>query len=269
MLSKKPWQPEVVLMFFGALFASFCFVNVIALLLRAAHISGFKNLDDFGFFVLGTLGIQGVVWVLGFIFLRLHKIGLCEALGLKNPNWKKSLLLAPCALLLSLPVILLLQKISIALLTKLGFQVEDQEAVQMFLALKSVWAKIYFGLFAVVIAPVAEELVFRGILFPFIKQLRLTGLVRFFRRRHLFGLAWFARRYAVPIFAWLGVSFLFALIHHDAATFASLFTLALVFTWLYEKTNCLIASMFAHSLFNGANLVLLFVAEKYSVKLHP
>ncbi len=233
MLSQKPWRSEWVLMFFGAMFASFCFVSIGALLLRHAHVAGFINPDDFGFVVLGTLGIQGVAWILGFIFLRLHKVGLRDALGLQNPNWKKSLLLAAGVLVAALVVVFLLQQISIALLTKLGVQVENQEAVKMFLAMNAPGEKIYFAVFTIIIAPVAEEFVFRGMLFPFIKQ---NG--------------W-------PKLAWFGVSFLFALVHHDAATFASLFALALVFTWLYEKTDCLLAPMFAHSLFNTINLLML------------
>jgi hypothetical protein len=67
--------------------------------------------------------------------------------------------------------------------------------------------------FAVVIAPVAEEFIFRGMLYPFVKQL-----------------GW-------PRLAWFGVSFLFALIHLDAAAFVPLFLLALALTWLYEKTD--------------------------------
>jgi len=62
---------------------------------------------------------------------------------------------------------------------------------------------------------------------------------------------------------WLGVSFLFALIHFNAPTFLSLFVLALALTWLYEKTEGLCAPIMAHGLFNAANLVLLLVAEKY------
>ena len=91
------------------------------------------------------------------------------------------------------------------------------------------------------LAPVAEEFIFRGMLYPFVKQL-----------------GW-------PRLAWFGVSFLFALIHDDAATFVPLFVLALALTWLYEKTDNLLAPIAAHSLFNAANLVLLFFAQNFSV----
>ena len=38
---------------------------------------------------------------------------------------------------------------------------------------------IYLGIFAVVLAPVAEEFIFRGVLFPFVKQLGWPKLAWF------------------------------------------------------------------------------------------
>ena len=87
------------------------------------------------------------------------------------------------------------------------------------------------------LAPVAEEFIFRGVLFPFVKQL------------------------GYPKLAWFGVSFLFALIHVNAPTLVPLFVLALVLTWLYQKTDCLLAPIAAHSLFNTANLIILFTQQ--------
>jgi uncharacterized protein len=234
MLSRKPWQPEYVLTFCASLFAGFCFTSIVAWLLHGGKVGGFNNPDDLGFLLLGTLGLQGVAWLLIAIFLKLHDTGWREAFGFGAANLKRSLALAVGVLLLALPVVWLLQGLSTAALARLGVPPENQRAVEMLLAIKSNWARGYFVLFAVVIAPVAEEFIFRGMLYPFIKQL-----------------GW-------PRTAVFGVSALFAAIHFDAGTFASLFVLALVFTWLYEKTDCLLATVSAHSLFNTVNLVALY-----------
>jgi membrane protease YdiL (CAAX protease family) len=140
-----------------------------------------------------------------------------------------------------LPVAWGLQFISMDALTRVGWPPEEQLAVTLLANTKSWWLRVYLGAFAVVLAPVAEEFIFRGILYPFVKQL-----------------GW-------PRLAWVGVSFAFALIHDDAARFVPLFVLALALTWLYEKTDNLLAPIAAHSLFNGANLVLLFFAQNFSV----
>jgi membrane protease YdiL (CAAX protease family) len=96
-----------------------------------------------------------------------------------------------------------------------------------------VWTVVYLGVFAVVLAPVAEEFIFRGMLFPFVKQL------------------------GFPKLAWFGVSFLFALIHMNAPTLLPLFVFALGLTWLYDRTDNLLAPITAHALFNATNLAVL------------
>ena len=40
--------------------------------------------------------------------------------------------------------------------------------------------------------------------------------------------------------------------------------LALLLTWLYEKTDCLLASITAHSLFNTTNVLLLLFLPQIS-----
>jgi membrane protease YdiL (CAAX protease family) len=234
MLSKKPWQPEFVLLFGAAMFACYGFVAIAALLLQRSGLAGFRNPDDAGFALLGTLGIEGPAWIFILIFLRLHQLDWRDAFGLRGPDLKKSLMLAVGVLTISLPVVWLLQGVSGIALEKIGVPAENQRAVEIFLDLKSSWVRVSFGIFAVVVAPVAEEFVFRGMLYPFVKQL------------------------GSPRAALFGVSALFAAIHFDAGTFVPLFALALVLTWLYEKTDNLLAPIAAHSLFNGTNLVALY-----------
>jgi membrane protease YdiL (CAAX protease family) len=144
------------------------------------------------------------------------------------------LLLAAGVLAVALPAVWLLQGLSGIVLEKIGAPVENQRAVDIFLGIKSTWFRVCFGFFAVAIAPVAEEFVFRGMLYPFVKQ------------------------HGSPRAALFGVSAIFAAIHFDAGTFVPLFALALALTWLYEKTDRLLAPIAAHSLFNATNLAALY-----------
>ena len=233
MLSQKPWRAEAVIQLIAALFVSLFFGVAAAGLLRQLGVPAFKSPDSFANLLLGTLSFQGAAWVFLLFFLKLHDVGWRDALGLREPALGRKLWLAFGLLLAVLPVVLGLEKISVAGLEKIGWPAEDQRAVEVFANAKSIWLRGYLALFAVVIAPVAEEFIFRGILYPFIKQL-----------------GW-------PKLAWFGVSLLFALIHVNAPTFVPLLVLALALTWLYEKTDCLLAPMATHGLFNLANLVLL------------
>lgn len=233
MLSEKPWRAEFVLLFGAAQFACLCLGLTIAMLLHKAGVAGFQQPEDFGNILFATLSFQGAAWPLIWIFLRLHQTGWGAAFGWGGPKFKPALFMALKSILVILPVVLLLQGVSAYTLEKLGWPPEDQLAVWLLLKSKSVWLTVYFGVFAIVIAPVAEEFIFRGMLFPFVQKL------------------------GFPKLAWFGVSALFALIHANAPTFVPLFVFALALTWLYEKTDNLLAPITAHALFNAANFAVL------------
>jgi membrane protease YdiL (CAAX protease family) len=238
MLSQKPWRAEAVIQLVAGVFVCLSLGVVTAGLLRQAGVAAFKSPDSFANILVATLSFQGAAWILIFFFLKLQDMDWRDAFGLRNANLKKALRLAAGALALALPVVLGLQYCSGLALERIGWLPEDQRAVEVFANAKSWWLRGYLAFFAMALAPVAEEFIFRGVLFPFVKQL-----------------GW-------PRLAWFGVSFLFALIHLNAPTFVPLFVLALVFTWLYEKTDCLLAPIAAHSLFNTANLVILFTQPR-------
>jgi uncharacterized protein len=86
---------------------------------------------------------------------------------------------------------------------------------------------------AVAVAPAAEEVLFRGLLYPVLK--RRIGM-----------------RWAVAV-----SSLLFAVIHLNLMTFVPLLLLAGLLVWLYEYTGNLLAPVAAHAVFNLANLLLL------------
>ena len=238
MLSPKPWRVEAVIQLIAGVLVCLCLGAATIGLLRQAGVAAFQSPDSFACVLLATLSFQGAAWILILIFLKFHEVNWRDAFGLHNQNLIRSLLLALGVLVVILPVVLALQQLSVVALEKIGWAPEDQRAVGLLVNAGSVWMRGYLALFAVVLAPVAEEFIFRGVLFPFIKQL------------------------GYPRLAWIGVSLLFALIHLNAPTFVPLFVLALTLTWLYQKTDCLLASITVHSLFNAANLVVLFLQKQ-------
>jgi membrane protease YdiL (CAAX protease family) len=239
MLWKKTWRPEAVLMLVGGIVLSLCFCSLALELSRHFGVAGFKAGGDAGSVLVATLSLHGAVIVMGTVFLKMQNLDWRDVLGLRNPNWPRHLLLAFVVLAAVLPLMFGLKIASTLLLKKIGWPIQDQSAVEMFFNIKSAWLRIYMGFFAVVIAPLAEEFVFRGLLFST------------------------AKKFGWPKCGAVGVSLLFALIHDNAPIFLPLFVFALALTWLYEKSEGLAAPVFAHALFNAANLVLLVVAEKF------
>ncbi len=242
MLWKKTWQPEAVLMLAGGIVLSFFLGGLAVELLRRGHVAGFQTADDVGSVLLATLSFHGAVIVLGTVFLKLHNLSWCDVLGLRGVNWQRHLFMAVGVLVMVAPLMIGLKIVSELLMKQIGWKVEDQDAVAMFLGIKSMALKIYMGIFAVVIAPIAEEFIFRGLLYSTAKKL-----------------GW-------PKWGAVGASFLFALIHFSAPIFLPLFVFALALTWLYERTEGLLAPIFAHALFNGANLGLLILADHFGLK---
>ena len=86
---------------------------------------------------------------------------------------------------------------------------------------------------SVAVAPIVEEILFRGILYPAIKQI------------------------GHPRLAAIGTALLFALFHVNLLAFASLTVVALGLIALYEFTDNLLAPITAHAVFNASNLVML------------
>jgi membrane protease YdiL (CAAX protease family) len=233
MSSVKPWRGEAVFFFVVAQASCFFLGGTAMALLHKGGVAGFKGDNDFGNILLGTLSFQGATWILMIIFFWLHGMRLSEGLGLRKRNLLRSLALAFAVTVVALIVGYPLQEVSLTLMEKIGWTPNDEEAVTLVTGASSHAMAIYLGFFAVVLAPVAEEFIFRGVLFPFIKQL------------------------GFPKTAWIGVSLLFALVHVTPSIFIPLFVLALALTWLYEKTDTLLAPIFAHALFNAVGLVVI------------
>ncbi|MGB7768921.1 MAG: type II CAAX endopeptidase family protein [Verrucomicrobiia bacterium] len=233
MLSAKPWRREMVIWFCAAQLASLGLGLAMIGLLQKAGFTAFQPPAGSGAVLVGTLAFQGATWVLIPFFLRQHQVNWRDAFGLRQAELTRAWFPAVGAVCLFLPVAWLLQYVSIDTLTRIGWPPENEAAVMVLTGARTWWLRGYLCLFTVAIGPVAEEFIFRGMLYPFVKQC-----------------GW-------PRLAWFGVSFVFALIHWDAAAFVPLFLLALVLTWLYERTGSLLAPILAHALFNAVNLVLL------------
>jgi membrane protease YdiL (CAAX protease family) len=88
---------------------------------------------------------------------------------------------------------------------------------------------------AVVLAPLSEEIFFRGVAF--------TAWRREYGRRRAF----------------IGSSVVFALIHLSLVSILPIFVLALGLAWVYERTRSLLASVTMHATFNGISVSLLLL----------
>jgi membrane protease YdiL (CAAX protease family) len=235
MLSEKPWRLDAVLVLGLRIFL--CLFAGAALDQLARHAIGADAYERWGLHTfIATLTLQGAALVWVALFLREHGTGWTEAFGLKN-NRPVAVGLGVLVAVAVVPGAWVLQYFSADLLTLLHLKVEEQLPVQFLRDAHSAGKIIYLGFATILLAPVAEELLFRGILYPLVK-----------RAGH-------------PRLALWGVSVLFASIHADLAAFVPLLFFAMMVTLLYEWTNNLLACIVVHSLFNAANFAAFFILK--------
>ncbi len=123
------------------------------------------------------------------------------------------------------------------LLKLLHREPEPQQILALFAIQKSVFAKIYFSVWTVLIAPVAEEMLFRGILLPLI--LRVVS----------------------PAFAIGAVSLCFAALHGDATAFLPLVAVSVSLCIAFLATESLVVSITMHAFFNSVTTAVLLLAS--------
>ena len=245
MLSEKPWRPLSVVRLLLLLFVCLCIGALAGGVLR--HLFGVGIADESSLFnlILSVLSFHGAALVLVALFLREEHVGWSEAFGFSTPERGRALLMGLLIACIVLPIGWLLQSASAEALNafaerfpRFHIKAEEQQVVH---ALKTSTSWVYracVGVTAILLAPLAEELLFRGVLYPTVKQ---SGY---------------------PRLALWGTSLAFAAVHLNLATFVPLTFLALVLTLLYEKTNNLLAPILVHSLFNAANFGMLYLLQQ-------
>lgn len=231
MLSERPWKFEAMVALLAALMGGMVLAQLIALGLQ--HVLAGKPIigNRFVQFVINTFTFQGLALLLIHLFLLHHDSDWRELLGCQRTGWN-TVLRGLAAAVIVLPVALGLNGLCALLLTKINVEPEQQPSMEVLKLSVTLGQKIVFGTAAILLAPLAEESMFRGIFYPVVKQM------------------------GYPRAALYGSSLLFAASHFNIMTFLPLFLLALVLVWLLETTDTLIAPIVAHACFNAANFVI-------------
>lgn len=229
----RPWNADNVISRLGGYLV--CLYGGIALgawAQKAGHPIG----PSIGQMIIAALSFQGAALVLIPHFLREQQLSWQEAFGLGN-NQRQAIMMGVILACVFVPLGIGLQWLSAEVmvhLPHLQLKPQEQEAVQTLQMAVTWFPRLMLGVVTIVLAPAAEEMLFRGILYPVIK------------------------RAGYPRLALWGTALLFATIHLNLVTFVPLLVLALALTLLYERTDNLLGPITAHALFNGMNFVILY-----------
>ena len=182
------------------------------------------------FFQLVLMGM-----VIAFVLWR---VKLAEWLGLRWKMWPLAFAIAPLTVFF---MWCLMGALHLAgwngwLERSLGID-SMQEAVKLLQEAKDPLVIILMAIAAVIVAPLAEEVIFRGYLYPA------------------------AKRFCGPVGAILFSSLVFAAAHGNVVALLPLFALAVILCLLYEFTGSIWACISVHFLFNAATVSIQLLAR--------
>ena len=232
MIAEKPWRVETVAGLFLGILAMICCAQIFGLALDSEKLKMSAEHREFARMALGSIFLDGAILACVGFFLRASRISWREAFGLEKARQPRAVGLGVLAAVLFVPLETAWMYSAQLVLAHPVAQPLVEALQKTDLRLEE---KVLMGVLAVFLAPLAEEMIFRGILYPTIKQ---AG----FPRTAL----------------WV-TSLLFGAIHLNLIAFVPLTLFSLLLIWIYEKTGSLWASITAHSLFNFTSFAVLML----------
>lgn len=181
-----------------------------------------------------VLGMIFNLFVCAGLLLYLHRLrGLnpAELFGLQHMHWRSLIMIVLVFAVITLVSVNLASAITVNWLKDVWPETKPQELVQAFQSSGGIEFKLLVAIAAVVIAPLAEETLFRGFVYGVLK------------------------RYTDAPFAAITSSLMFAIIHMHVGSLLPLCMLAVLFCVAYEISGCLLVPMCLHAIFNAASLI--------------
>lgn len=237
-LSQVPWWLSDIVrvfVFFISLYLFYYIVNFIIIKLDLVSVGQLRYVNGF----LGTLGIY--LPTLCFIYNLLQKryqAGWVQ-LGFDWRDWGRSVIKAGLFYFGSLPIMMMLTYVSLLLCVFVGVSPEPHAMLEVLNTEKTTWYIYYLVIVAVFIAPVFEEIVFRGFFYQFLRK-----------------------RYGI-MKAIIINGLIFSLLHFNVAQFLPIMALGIMMCLVFEYTGSLVASITVHIMNNGLFLGLFLILKQY------
>ena len=244
MISEKPWSLEAVGRLMMGVIGMFCTGMLLNTLLGSLKLGLSEEHRRLIMVVVSLLVEVGALfWV--WFFLWEQNLTWHQAFGFLSPRRGRVVILGAALAVLALPATWILQTASVCVMEWVHLTPKAQVAVETLSDPNlSVIEKVLMGVIAIVAAPVVEECLFRGVLYPGFKRL------------------------GHPRLALWGTSILFGAIHMNVATFLPLACFGAALVLLYEETDNLLAPIVAHSVFNSINFLVLIFMDPVSKALN-
>ncbi len=167
------------------------------------------------------------------VLFIVFRTNILEAFGLKRANWAKIAATVGVGMVAIYSSVLLISFIVTPLLHQINEGLEPQVAVQMIFDAKKNNPSLLIALaiMACVVAPICEEILFRGYLYSVLK------------------------RYSCRLFAAIISGLIFGIIHASLTSIAPLAVIGILLAVIYEFSGSLWAPIICHSIFNTVNIL--------------
>jgi membrane protease YdiL (CAAX protease family) len=197
--------------------------------------------------------IGAVVTMVVMMFLaHIHFVRQLKGFGLNIKTIVKDFFMAIVNLLTAWPLILAAITVTI-LFAKLfsgkEYQMQQHQQLEMITEYPQLPLRIMIVFAAVVIAPLLEEMLFRG----FVQTTIRSYLGSHFAKRSQNGVLFNIRNSAWPAIA--ASSIFFAIMHEDPGHWPALFVLGVCLGYSYEKSGSLFRPIFIHIFFNATSII--------------
>lgn len=197
-------------------------------------------LDNFIYCVAAIVVMAIVIFLVRTSFARRLK-----GFGLNVRTIPKDFLAAVINLLATWPLVIAALIVTMffgKLIYGQDFAIEQHEELELITAYPQLPLRILIVVLAILVAPLIEEMLFRGLFQTMIRSVLEIRNPKF----HIRNAAW-------P--AILISSALFVMVHADIAHWPALFVLAICLGYSYEKSGSLFRPIFIHSFFNAVTII--------------
>lgn len=168
---------------------------------------------------------------------------LLEFFGLRWKGWTKVFWIMPVFVVGAFVLNVFLMNVGWVEWVQANFNGDKQSSVKMLMETKDLGLLLAMAFSAVIAAPIAEEIIFRGYLYPVVKR---------------FSDRWFATLFT-------GV--LFGVVHFNLMSMPVLIVMGVALVLLYEWTGSLWVSIACHAAFNGVSVGLILLAKLKGVSI--
>lgn len=183
------------------------------------------------------LAMHGTALLALFALYKAYPEKFAQPFVRKRMPWARAIVTALYSFLVLIPVIYPLTYAWTFLLEQAGIEPELQDAVMIFGRVDSLPILLLMIFLTVIVAPISEEIVFRGCLYRFIK----------------------AKTAIIP--ALIATNLIFAALHQNLLSVLPLFILGVALAYVYEKSGDLKMPILLHGFFNLNTVIVIIVTN--------